>query len=251
MDTQISPDTKTAILSAVNENFGKQVEFIEQLIRFPSIRGKEGDIQKFLETELRRRDYQIDVFEMDHLAISQHSGASAITAEHSASPIVVATHLPVATKGRSLILQGHVDVVPTGPDGAWTYSPFEARIDGDWCYGRGGGDMKAGHAAMLGALDALRQAGYQPAAKVLYQSVVEEESTGHGALMCHIKGYTADAVLIAEPTGERLVRANVGVIWFKIRVEGVPTHVHRSGEGQNAIESALAIITALRALEMN
>ncbi len=55
----------------------------------------------------------------------------------------------------------------------------------------GGADMKAGHAANLHALDALRRIGFQPAATVYVQSVVEEESTGNGALMTHLRGYKA------------------------------------------------------------
>ena len=82
--------------------------------------------------------------------------------------------------------------------------------------------MKAGHAANLFALEALRRIGLQPAATVYVQSVVEEESTGNGALMTHLRGYRADAVLIPEPEDEKLVRANVGVLWFQIEVRACP-----------------------------
>jgi acetylornithine deacetylase len=122
-------------------------------------------------------------------------------------------------------------------------------IEGDWLYGRGGADMKAGHAANFFALDALRRIGSQPAATVYIQSVVEEESTGNGALMTHLRGYRADAVLIPEPEDERLVRANVGVLWFQVEVRGHPVHVREMGAGANAIEAAYRVIGALRALE--
>ena len=61
------------------------------------------------------------------------------------------------------------------------------KIFGCLLYGRGGADMKAGHAANLYCLDALRRIGIQPAATVYVQSVVEEESTGNGALMTHLR----------------------------------------------------------------
>jgi len=77
-------------------------------------------------------------------------------------------------------------------------------IEGDWLYGRGGADMKAGHAANLHAMDALQRIGFQPAATFYLQSVVEEESTGNGALMTHLRGYKVDAVLIPEPEDEKL-----------------------------------------------
>jgi len=104
----------------------------------------------------------------------------------------------------------------------WTHAPFDPVIEGDWLYGRGGADMKVGHAANIFAMDALRRIGLQPAATVYVQSVVEEESTGNGALMTHLRGYTADAALIPEPEEEKLVRANVGVVWFQVEVKGHP-----------------------------
>jgi acetylornithine deacetylase len=109
--------------------------------------------------------------------------------------------------------------------------------------------MKAGHAANLFALKALARIGLQPAATVHVQSVVEEESTGNGALMSHLRGYRADAVLIPEPEGEKLVRANVGVLWFQIHIEGHAVHVREMGAGANAIDAAYRVVGALRQLE--
>ena len=116
-------------------------------------------------------------------------------------------------------------------------------------YGRGAGDMKAGCISNLAALDALARIGYRPAATVYVQSVVEEESTGNGALMTHLRGYKADAALIPEPGRETLTRANLGVLWFEFEVRGVPVHVAYMGAGANAIDAAYRVIGALRELE--
>ena len=153
------------------------------------------------------------------------------------------------TRGRSLILNGHVDVVPTGPLDMWTTPPFEPRIAEGWMFGRGAGDMKAGLVACLAALDALGRAGFAPAADVIVQSVVEEECTGNGALACLERGYRADAVVIPEPMNDTLLKAQVGVIWFQVKVRGVPVHVAEAGSGVNAIESAYRLMTALHGLE--
>src|SRR5690606_37387839 len=123
------------------------------------------------------------------------------------------------------------------------------KIDGDWMYGRGAGDKKAGAAANIFALDALRRIGLPPAATVYVPSVVEEESTGYGALQAYLQGYIADAVLIPEPEDEMLVRANVGVLWFQIQLRGVPKHVREMGEGANAIDAAYRVVQELRGLE--
>jgi acetylornithine deacetylase len=191
----------------------------------------------------------MDRFAMDHAALARHPGAGVISADHSAAPIVVGIHHPKNEMGRSLILQGHVDVVPEGPHRMWTHPPYDPVIVGDWLYGRGGADMKAGHAANFFCLDALKRLGLQPAATLYLQSVVEEESTGNGALMTHLRGYRAAAVLIPEPEDEKLVRANVGVLWFTLDVTGEPAHVRDMGAGANAIDAAYRVIADLRRLE--
>lgn len=237
------------ILKSVDDGFAYQVAFTQDLVRFGSTRGREHACQDFVFRALKSRGYAMDRFPMDRAALAVHPGAGAFSDTHSDAPIVVGIHYPREEKGRSLILQAHVDVVPTGPRDMWTIPPFEPRIDGDWLHGRGGADMKAGHAANIFCLDALRRIGFQPAATVYVQSVVEEESTGNGALMTHLRGYRAEAALIPEPEDEKLVRANTGVLWFQIEVRGVPKHVREMGAGANAIDAAWRVVGELRRLE--
>ena len=131
----------------------------------------------------------------------------------------------------------------------WDSPPFEPRVEGGWLYGRGSGDMKAGLASNLFAMDALTACGMAPAGDVFYQSVVEEECTGNGALACLARGYKADAALIPEPFSEKLVTAQLGVLWFQVHLKGRPTHVAYAGSGANAIEAAIPLITALHEME--
>ncbi len=245
----LDPALADRIAAAVAEGFPDQVAHIQALVRFGSTRGNEQAIQDFVFRAFRERGYALDRFAMEPAALAAHPGGGAISEAHSRAPIVVGLHRPRAETGRSLILQAHVDVVPPGPADLWTHPPFDPVIDGDWLYGRGAADMKAGHAANLFALDALARLGLQPAATVTLQSVVEEESTGNGALMTHLRGYRADAVLIPEPEDEKLVRANVGVLWFTVEVRGRPVHVREMGAGANAIDATYRVIGALRALE--
>lgn len=237
------------ILDAVESGFEEQVALTQALVRLPSLRGQEHTAQDFVFADLRRRGYAMDRWTIDVADIKGHPGFSPVSIDYSNTINVVGTHRPREESGRSLILNGHMDVVPTGPDDMWADPPFSARRDGDWLYGRGAGDMKAGLVANIHALDALRQLGYQPAATVHLQSVVEEECTGNGALACLVRGYKADAAIIPEPEDDRLVRANTGVIWFQIKVRGAPVHVREAGKGANAIEAAYRLIQALREME--
>ncbi len=237
------------VLAAVDRGFPDQLKYTQCLMCFASTRGAEHAIQDFVHDTWKSRGYAVERVTMDQTAIEQHPGGSKFSAAHSTAPLVIAHHRPARETGRSLILQAHVDVVPPGPAELWTHPAFEPVIEGDWLYGRGGADMKAGHAANLAALDALRSTGIAPAGRICLQSVVEEESTGNGALMAHLAGYRADAVLIPEPEDEKLVRANVGVLWFEVEVRGHPVHVREMDSGANAIDAVYRVIGALRALE--
>ncbi|WP_138470708.1 ArgE/DapE family deacylase [Poseidonocella sp. HB161398] len=242
-------DLVPRLSEAVDAGFDAQIALTRELVRRPSQRGAEHAVQDLVFAELSRRGLAMERFAMDRAALARHPGAGAWSDSHSEAPIVTGIHRPKAETGRSLILQGHVDVVPTGPEALWTSPPYEAEIRDGRMYGRGAGDMKSGLACAIAALDALRACGWQPAATLYLESVVEEESTGNGALSAHLRGYRAEAALIPEPTGESLVRANTGVIWFRVEFAGIPCHVSQMGEGQNAIDAAIRTIAALRELE--
>ncbi|MBJ3775682.1 ArgE/DapE family deacylase [Acuticoccus mangrovi] len=238
-----------AILQAVADGFEEQVAFLSDLVKIPSQRGDEAPAQDYFARATRARGYATEVFPIDLDLIRDHPGFSPTTISYDNVVNVVATHRPRQETGRSLILNGHMDVVPTGPVEMWTDPPYSARRDGDWLYGRGAGDMKAGLSANIAALDALRRLGLQPAATVYLQAVSEEECTGNGALACMARGFEADAAIIPEPEDDMLVRANTGVIWFRVEVSGKPVHVREAGTGANAIEATYRVIAALRKLE--
>ena len=162
---------------------------------------------------------------------------------------VAATWAAAGTGGRSLALNGHVDVVPPAAAELWANDPFLATRDGDWLVGRGTGDMKAGVAAMLGAVRALRGLGLAPLADLQLQSVVEEECGGNGALQCVLALPAVDACVIPEPFPGAISVSQVGVLWFLIDLVGVPAHVGDAQDGINAIEAAFPIVERLRRLE--
>ena len=113
----------------------------------------------------------------------------------------------------------------------WETPPFTPVIKDGRMYGRGACDMKSGTIGALYALDAIKAAGLKPTARIHFQSVIEEESTGVGALSTLQRGYRADACFIPEPTNGKMVRSQVGVIWFRLKVRGHPVHVFEAGSG--------------------
>ena len=241
--------TREAIIRSVDEGFDEQIAYTRRLIAFPSQRGEEFAIQDFLFRDYAARGLKMDRFDMVEDELLAHEGGAPFSDSHSRAPIVVGIHHPREETGRSLILQHHVDVVPVGPRDMWEHDPYGGEIVGDRLYGRGAADMKAGAGANVFALEALRRIGLQPAATVCLQSVIEEESTGNGALQTFLRGHTADACLIPEPEDNRLVRANTGVLWFEVEVRGIPVHVKDMGEGANAIDAAWRVVGALREIE--
>ena len=250
----LDPRHARTIVDAVDANFDAQLAFTQELVRHPSLRNQESSAQDFLYQAMAARRLEMDRWELDPADLATHPGAGAVAVSYADMTNVVGTYTPTLEdpareEGRSLILNGHVDVVPEGPLDQWSRSPWDAAVVDGWLYGRGSGDMKAGLAANLFAFDAVLAAGLIPQGRIHFQSVVEEECTGNGSLAALQRGYTADAVVIPEPEENMLVRANVGVIWFKVRVQGSPTHPREMTKGFNAIDAAHTVMERLRELE--
>jgi acetylornithine deacetylase len=239
--------TDGEILDAVAAEADWMEDLLVRLVEAPTVLGAEEAGQAVMESAWRDCGLAPRSVALDAERLRAAEGASPFSWDVSGKRNVVADLGD--GRGRSLILNGHVDVVPPAEESLWTHPPFSARRDGDWLYGRGACDMKAGLAAMSGAVRALLRAGVMPAAPVQLQSVVEEECTGHGALQCVLDGPRADACVIAEPHPDHLTVAQVGVLWFHVEIEGRPEHAARATQGFNAIEAAYEAIAALRGLE--
>lgn len=163
-----------------------------------------------------------------------------------------------AGAGRSALFNGHLDVVPTGPEDMWRSPPYAPTVDGDWLRGRGAGDMKGGIVCALAAFKALQALGLQPAGSVGFNWVTEEECTGNGTL-ASIAAFRSDvarsrladfdAVLIPEPLGEHFINAQVGVFWMRVTLTGRPSHAAYMVQGADPIAAAFGVIQALRQLE--
>jgi len=252
MDLATAPPvhaSEAAILAAVAAQRDEAVALLQELVSEPSLLGAEPGAQALMRREFERNGLDIHEFEVDEDRIRDHPGYSPSLISYSGRRNVVGIHRPSGpVTGRSLILNGHIDVVPVGAAALWSSPPFEPRLQGDRLYGRGAADMKAGLVAFTLAFRALRRLGLEPAAPVYLQSVVEEECTGNGALACLVEGYTADAAIIPEP-GEGVMTGQMGVMWITIDVLGVPVHASTAYTGVAAIAYAQYLVGKLKELE--
>ncbi len=240
-----------AILSAITAEQPALESLLEELVAAPTTCGHEQPGQAIMRAALADLGLEPRDVPLDAQALRAHPGAAPFSWDVSGKANVVARWGPAETKGgRSLILNGHIDVVSPEPSDMWSSPPFVARREGEWLYGRGAGDMKGGLAAMVGAVRGLRRLGLEPLAPVELQSVVEEECSGNGAVQCVIDGRPADAVIVTEPTSLAIWNSQVGVLWFQVVVRGEPAHAGSAPAGRNAIEASFPLISALRALEV-
>jgi acetylornithine deacetylase len=241
------------IKAAVAAEEPAMVALLAELVAAPTLLGREAPGQEIMRrafVELGLEPFQVP---LDRAVLDGHPSAAPFNREVKGKANVLADWQPAhragPPDGRSLILNGHIDVVSPEPASLWSGEPFSPRREGEWLYGRGAGDMKSGLAAMVGAVRGLRRLGVTPRARVQLQSVVEEECTGNGALACVLAGHTADAAILTEPTQGAVWTAQVGVLWFAVRMLGAPAHAADAREGANAIEASFAVVDALRSLE--
>src|SRR3954453_9483852 len=151
-------DTNARILDAIDVNFDAQLATTRDFVEIPSTRGAEGPCQDMIGDLLRRRGYEVDDWHIDVNELKDLRGFGPIEHDFSKARTVVGTYRPATHAGRSLILQGHCDVVPAGPLQMWETPPFSPMVKDGKMYGRGACDMKSGTIGALYALDAIRAA---------------------------------------------------------------------------------------------
>ena len=219
------------------------VDFASRLIRIPTVNppGRDYDAcANAIGDQLRA--HGADVYLLPALGRAEH------TPEHPRVN-VVGRHEGSGT-GRAVHLNGHFDVVPVGL--GWTRDPFGGEVDDGRLYGRGSCDMKAGIAAAVFAVEAIRRAGIRHAAPIEISGTVDEESGGFagvGWLSEHkwISREKTKAVIIPEPFGiDRVCIGHRGVYWFEVTAEGRIAHGSMPYLGVNAIEGMSHLLDLVR-----
>ncbi len=247
MDSDETPrNAINRLWSEIDRREDDFIETVAELVRRPSELGNEAEAQAYVTEHLRKSGLQVEVWELDE-AIKTLPNAGDSGVPFAGRPNVAGIQKGVGN-GRSLIVQGHIDVVSPEPVAAWSYDPWQATVAGDRMYGRGAYDMKSGDALNLMLPRLLRDLGIQLNGDLIVQSVIEEECTGNGALDAASR-YRADAAVITEPTGGRFTHAHVGVLWFRIGIVGKSWHAMQSWYGVNAITKSIPIMQALQSLD--
>ncbi|MGH2614735.1 MAG: ArgE/DapE family deacylase [Thermomicrobiales bacterium] len=246
MDTEVGQRLR----QAVHDLEAQTIAFTQELVRIPTenpklaavAAGAEAVCQDVIEARLRALGCTTDRWEV-----------------YPGRPDLVGTlRGDGGERARSLILNGHIDVVPAGDPARWTHQPFAAEIADGKIWGRGAVDMKGGIAAMIGAVEAIQRAGVRLQGDVLIESVVDEETGGPGTTQTIEHGYRADAAIVVEPTDFAIQPVEGGLEWLRVVVRGRSGHsayryrsVHAGGQGVavNAIEKTAKILAAVQDLE--
>ncbi len=228
-------DIKNKINKGINDNKDEIIAFVQKLVRTPSLANQESDVQHIIHEKLNSIGLSSKIIpvifsELEHHPAFNDDGFS------PDSRINVTALWQGNNKAKSLILNGHVDVVPTGPEKLWNDDPFSGNIVDGKIYGRGSCDMKAGLSSGLFAIYILKNLGFSPDGDIIFQSVVGEESGGCGTLTNIVKGYHADAAIILEPTSLKLSPIQSGALTFRLKVQGKATHASMRWDGISAIE---------------
>jgi acetylornithine deacetylase len=249
--TGVTRELKEHIVEKVDNSSDEIFRTIQQLIRIPSVMGKEGEAQYWIEGLYQSLGLDVTRVLARKDELVEHPAYIETGLPYDESRPNIVGRLPGKREGRSLILNGHVDVVPAEPEEMWDRGgPWSGAIEGNRLYGRGSADMKSGLMSNYFAVKMLLDLGLQPQGDVMLQSVIEEEAGGSGGTLATLMaGYRADAMVIPEPFDLKIITAHPGVNYFRVKVTGRTAHAAQSHEGVNAIGLLTKIYERLMQLD--
>jgi acetylornithine deacetylase/succinyl-diaminopimelate desuccinylase family protein len=156
-------------------------------------------------------------------------------------------------EGRSILFNGHTDVVPAGPKDLWSKEPFGADFDGSRIWGRGTADMKGALGSMVIALQALTGLGASLRGDVAVHAVADEEGNSLGTkYMIDKKLAKADLAVVGEGSVANdsiyLRPAVRGLCWITLRTRGRAAHASNPAKGVNAVLGMSKLLLALQSI---
>jgi succinyl-diaminopimelate desuccinylase len=165
-------------------------------------------------------------------------------------PNVIVTHAAGAGP-RTLMFEGHTDVVTPGDESSWTHDPFGAQIAGRRMYGRGTNDTKGNLAAMLVAMAALKRAGAPLAGNIVAGVLCDEEDQMIGVRHFIEKGHAdrVTAAVICEPQDGLICTSQKGALRARLNLCGKMCHGAMPLSGLNPATAVAEVIRGLHHLE--
>ncbi len=222
------------------------------LVRIPSVTGDEDAAVAQIANWLQQLDAEIDYWNDGIASLQRDPRYPGHEVERAWAPVVVAV-VRGAQPGPTVLLTGHVDVVPPGDYNLWRDEPFSGVTRGDRVYGCGASDMKSGLIAALAAFEAFAEGGRDFPGRVIFAAVPAEEDSGLGTLAAIRGNWRADACIIPEPTVRdgtpELVIAHAGAMSLRVRVRGKAAHASKRLQGESALDHFLTLYQAMRADE--
>jgi acetylornithine deacetylase len=163
----MSNPQEATVLNAIDE--GPLIDDLAALIGIRSLGGAESPAQEWMAERLRSLGADLDCWTIDFQSLSSHPAFTMEVPRTSGLGVVGALG---DGAGPTLVLNGHVDVVPPGDLPQWTTDPWKAAVRDGCVFGRGACDMKGGLAAAIAALRAISVTGVKLRGRVSLQSVV-------------------------------------------------------------------------------
>lgn len=221
--------------------------YLRDLISIPSTGGEERAAQEYTAAKLKEIGLQVDEWELDFEALRRHPSFSMSIEREEGLGVIGA--ISGEGGGRSLILNGHIDVVSPGDEANWSHPPWRGTLSRGRVYGRGAADMKGGLCCAVYAAKAIIDASVRLRGRLIIESAIGEEDGGIGSLAAVLRGYRADGAVVMEPTELKVAPAHAGALSFSITVPGKSAHACVREEGVSAIEKFVLIYEALMVLE--
>ncbi|HEX2912702.1 MAG TPA: ArgE/DapE family deacylase [Chloroflexia bacterium] len=223
---------------------------LQNLIAIPSVTGspEESAAQRWFARLMQDSGFKTDLWQIDLPSTKASPDFPGLEAERTEAWGLAGTWGNL--QGPTLVLNGHIDVVPPGDLRQWeNENPYPHRVEDGKLYGRGACDMKGGLICNLFAVKAIQTAGIRLKGQVLLESVVGEEDGGLGTFATLQRGYRGDAAIITEPTMLEIIPACAGALTFRLSFTGLSTHASVRREGVSTIEKFWLIWKALQDLE--
>ncbi len=222
------------------------------LIRIPSVTGEEDAAVAQVANWLQQLDAEIDYWNDGIASLQRDPRYPGHEVERAWAPVVVAV-IRGEQPGPTVLLTGHIDVVPPGDYSLWQDEPFSGVMRGDRIYGCGAADMKSGLVAAMAAFESFAEGGRNFPGRIIFAAVPAEEDSGLGTLAAIRGNWRADACILPEPTVSgghpELVVAHAGAMSFRVRVTGKAAHASKRLQGESALDHFITLYEAMRADE--